>query len=37
MCIIKFYTQQRNGIYDMTNDLKITIPVRGDLLFVKCL
>ena len=24
-----FYTQQRNEIYDMTNDLKIIISVRG--------
>ena len=23
MCIIKFATQQRNGIYDMTNKLKM--------------
>ena len=38
MYIIKFYTQQHNGIYDMTNNLKITISVRGgNLLFVKCL
>ena len=38
MCIIKFSTQQRNGIYDMTNNLKIIIFVRGgNLLFVECL
>ena len=38
MCIIKFYTQQHNGIYDMTNNLKNTISVRGaNLFFVKCL
>ena len=29
MCIIKFSTQQRNGINDMTNDLKIIISVGG--------
>ena len=29
MCIIKFSTQQHNGIYDMTNNLKIIISVRG--------
>ena len=29
MCIIKFSTQQRNGIYDMTNNLKIISSVRG--------
>ena len=28
MCIIKFSTQQRNEIYDMTNNLKIIISVR---------
>ena len=35
MCIIKFSTQQRNGIHDMTNNLKIIISVRGggNLLF----
>ena len=34
MCIIKFSAQQRNGIYDMTNNLKIIISVRrGNLLF----
>ena len=29
MCIIKFSTQQRNEIYDMTNNLKIIISVGG--------
>ena len=29
MCIIKFSTQQHNGIYDTTNNLKIIISVRG--------
>ena len=29
MCIIKFSTQQRSGIYDVTNNLKIIISVRG--------
>ena len=29
MCIIKFSTQQRNGIHDMTNNLKIMSSVRG--------
>ena len=29
MYIIKFSTQQHNGIYDMTNNLKIIISVRG--------
>ena len=34
MCIIRFSTQQRNGIYDMTNNLKIMISVRrGELTF----
>ena len=35
MCIIKFSTQQHDGIYDMTNNLKIIISVRrgGNLLF----
>ena len=38
MCIIKFSTQQHNGIYDMTNNLKITISVRGgELTFLQCL
>ena len=38
MCIIKFSTQQRNGLYDMTNNLKIIISVRGgNLLFLQCL
>ena len=32
MCIIKFYTQQLNEIYDMTNYLK-TIPPLGDVTF----
>ena len=29
MCIIKFSTKQHNGTYDMTNNLKIIISVRG--------
>ena len=29
MCIIKFSTQQHNGIYDTTNNLKIIFSVRG--------
>ena len=29
MCIVKFSTQQHNGIYDKTNNLKIIISVRG--------
>ena len=29
MYIIKFSTQQHNGIYDMINNLKIIISVRG--------
>ena len=34
MGIIKLSTQQRNGIYDMTNNLKIIISVRrGELTF----
>ena len=34
MCIIKFSTQHRNEIYDMTNNLKIIISVRrGELTF----
>ena len=33
MCIIKFSTQQRNGIYDMTHNLKIITSVRGELTF----
>ena len=33
MCIIKLSTQQRNRIYDMTNNLKIIISVRGELIF----
>ena len=34
MCIIKFSTQQRKGIHDMTNNLKIIISVRrGELTF----
>ena len=33
MCIIKFSTQQRNGINDMTNNLKIIISVRGETYF----
>ena len=34
MRIIKFSTQQRNGIHDMTNNLKIIISDRGgNLLF----
>ena len=35
MCIIKFYTQQHNGIYNITNNLKITISVGvgGELTF----
>ena len=38
MCIIKFSTQQHNGIYDTTNNLKIIISVRGgNLLFLQCL
>ena len=39
MRTIKLYTQQHNEIYDMTNNLKITISVRGGELtfFVKCL
>ena len=39
MCIIKFSTQQHNGIYDKTNNLKIIISVRGggNLLFLQCL
>ena len=38
MCIIKFSTQQHNGIYDTTNNLKIIIAVRGgNLLFLQCL
>ena len=38
MCIIKFSTQQHNGIYDMTNNLKVIISVRGgNLLFLQCL
>ena len=28
LCIIKFFTQQLNEIYDMTNNLKIIISVR---------
>ena len=28
MCIIKFSTQHRNEIYDMTNNLKTIISVR---------
>ena len=39
MYIIKFSTQQHNGIYDMTNNLKIIISVRGggELTFLQCL
>ena len=38
MCIIKFSTQQHNGIYDMTYNLKVIISVRGgNLLFLQCL
>ena len=38
MYIIKFSTQQHNGIFDMTNNLKIIISVRrGNLLFLQCL
>ena len=37
MCINKFYTQQHSRIYDMTNNLKITISMGGTLLIVKCL
>ena len=38
MCIIKFSTQQHNGIYDMKNHLKVIISVRGgNLLFLQCL
>ena len=34
MFIIKFSTQQRDEIYDMTNNLKIIISVRrGELTF----
>ena len=29
MCIIKFSTQQRNGIYNMTNNLKMITPIEG--------
>ena len=29
MCIVKFSTQQRNEFYDMTNNSKIIISVRG--------
>ena len=29
MCIIKFSTQQHNGIYNMTNNWKVIISVRG--------
>ena len=37
MCIIKFSTQQHKEIYDMTNNLKIMISVRGgNLLFLEC-
>ena len=28
MCITKFSTQQRNEIYDVTNNLKIIISIR---------
>ena len=38
MCIIKFSTQQHSGFYDMTNNLKIIISVRGGkLTFLQCL
>ena len=38
MGIIKFSTQQHNGIYDMANNLNIIISVRGgNLLFLQCL
>ena len=38
MCIIKFYTQQHKGIYDMRNNSKIIISIRGGtLLFMECL
>ena len=33
MCIIKFSTQQRNEIYDITNNLKIRISVGGGTYF----
>ena len=33
LLFIKFYTQQRNGINDMTNNLKLTISVRGGTYF----
>ena len=36
MCIIKFSTQQHNGIYDMTNNLKVIISVRGGELTFFC-
>ena len=36
MCIIKFSTQQHNGIYDMTNNLKIIISVRGGGTYFFC-
>ena len=34
-CIIKFYTKQRNKIYDMTNYLKTIITIRGGRYFLQ--
>ena len=36
MCIIKFSTQQHKGIYDMTDNLKIIISIRGGNLLFFC-